>query len=104
MALRIPRQHYKFIENLRYEELIAQREEIVEKMKRKYGVDPTKPGSMLKMPDPSLPPEQQMEMLSGGPAAQSAAKLPGGPPDPIAMQKSTSKFDLAPRYQKDFSV
>jgi len=75
-------------------------------MKRKYGVDPTKPGSMLKMPDPSLPPEQQMEMLSGGQVGQTAAKLPGAAKaDAGPLQKSpSSNFDLAPRYQKDFSV
>jgi hypothetical protein len=65
LALRIPRQHYKYIEKLRFEELMEQRDEIVEKMKKKYGVDPTQPGNILKMPDPSLPPEQQMEMMQG---------------------------------------
>ena len=57
LALRIPRQHYKYIEKLRFEELMEQRDEIVKKLKKRYGVDPTQPGQMLKMPDPSLPPE-----------------------------------------------
>ena len=31
-ALRIPRQHYKFIEKLKYEEIMGQRDEIIGKM------------------------------------------------------------------------
>ena len=58
LALRIPRQHYKFIEKLKFEELMEQRDAIIKKMQRKYGIDPTKAMSMLTMPDPSLPPEQ----------------------------------------------
>ena len=30
-ALRVPRQHYKFIEKLRFEELMKQRDEIIKK-------------------------------------------------------------------------
>lgn len=41
LALRIPRQHYKYIEKLRFEELMEQRDEIVKKHKKRYGVDPT---------------------------------------------------------------
>jgi hypothetical protein len=66
LALRIPRQHYKYIEKLRFEELMEQRDEIRARLKKKYGVDPTEPGQMMKMPDPNLPPEQQMEMMAGG--------------------------------------
>ena len=39
MALRIPRQHYKYIEKLKFEELMKQRDEIIKKLKRKFGVD-----------------------------------------------------------------
>lgn len=42
MALRIPRQHYKHIEKLRFEEIMKQRDEIIIKLKKKYGIDPTK--------------------------------------------------------------
>ena len=42
MALKIPRQHYKHIEKLRFEEIMKQRDEIIVKLKKKYGVDPTK--------------------------------------------------------------
>ena len=44
LALRIPRQHYKYIEKLRFEELIEQREEIRVRFKRKFGIDPSMPG------------------------------------------------------------
>jgi len=44
LALRIPRQHYKYIEKLRFDELIEQREEIRARHRRKYGVDPSLPG------------------------------------------------------------
>ena len=64
LALKIPRQHYRYIENLRFDELMKQRDEIIEKIKKRYGIDPTKATSLLKMPDPSLPPEQQMEMMA----------------------------------------
>ena len=40
LCLKIPRQHYKFIEKLRFEELIIQREEIRARYKKKYGIDP----------------------------------------------------------------
>jgi hypothetical protein len=63
LCLRIPRQHYKYIEKLRFDELLEQKKEIVKKLKRKYGIDPTAPGGMMKMPDPNLPPEHQMEMI-----------------------------------------
>jgi len=55
--LKIPRQHYKYIENLRLEELVSQREEIIKKLKKRYGIDPTQSMQLLKMPDPSLPVE-----------------------------------------------
>ena len=54
MALRIPRQHFKHLETLRYEEMLEQRDEIIKKMKKK-GIDLTKKGSLVQMPDPSLP-------------------------------------------------
>ena len=57
-ALRIPRQHYKFIEKLRYEELMSQRDEIILKFSKKFGVDREKALSMMVMPDPNLPPEK----------------------------------------------
>ena len=66
LALRIPRQHYKYIEKLKFEELMKQRDEIIKKLKKKFGVDQEKALAMLIMPDPSLSPEKQMEMLSGG--------------------------------------
>jgi hypothetical protein len=44
LALRIPRQHYKYIEKLRFDELIEQREEIRARFKKKFGIDPSKPG------------------------------------------------------------
>jgi len=46
LALRIPRQHFKHIEKLRYEEMIEQRDEIIKKMKKK-GIDLTQKGSLL---------------------------------------------------------
>ena len=58
MALRIPRLHYKHLEKLRFEEIMQQRDEIIERIKRRYGIDPSKANALLKMPDPSLPPEQ----------------------------------------------
>ena len=58
MALRIPRLHYKHIEKLRFAEIMQQRDEIIGRIKRRYGIDPTKANALLKMPDPSLPPEQ----------------------------------------------
>lgn len=57
LALRIPRQHYKHIEKLRFEEIMQQRDEIVIKLKKKYGIDPTKQMAQLKPPDSKLPPE-----------------------------------------------
>jgi hypothetical protein len=54
LALRIPRQHFKHLEKLRYEEMIEQRDEIIKKMKKK-GIDLTKKGALVQMPDPSLP-------------------------------------------------
>lgn len=65
-ALRIPRQHYKMIEKLKYEELMVQRDEIIKKFSRKFGVDADQALRMMVMPDPNLPPEKQMELVSGG--------------------------------------
>jgi len=45
-ALRIPRQHYKHLEQLRYEEMLEQRDAIIKKMKKK-GIDLTKKGSLV---------------------------------------------------------
>jgi len=58
LALRIPRQHYKYIEKLKFEELMKQRDEIIKKLKKKFGVDQEKALAMLIMPDPSLSPEK----------------------------------------------
>ena len=64
-ALRVPRQHYKFIEKLRFEELMKQRDEIIKKCMKKFGVAKEEALRMMVMPDPSLAPEKQMELLSG---------------------------------------
>lgn len=56
-CLKIPRLHYKHIEKLRFEEITKQRDEIIQRIKRRYGIDPTKANALLKLPDPSLPPE-----------------------------------------------
>ena len=40
-ALRIPRAHYKHLEKLRYEEIMEQKDKIVARMVKKFGVDPT---------------------------------------------------------------
>jgi len=106
MALKIPRQHYKHIENLRFEEIMKQRDEIIARLKKKYGVDPTKQMAQLKMPDPSLPPEQQLEMLTGGALAQQASDSTNQgavKADPIAVTKQAANVN-APRMQKDFSI
>ena len=66
MALRIPRLHYKHLEKLRFEEIMQQRDEIIERIKRRYGIDPSKANALLKMPDPSLPPEQQIQLIASG--------------------------------------
>lgn len=81
LALRIPRQHYKHIEKLRFEEIKKQRDEIVIKLKKKYGIDPTKQMAQLKAPDPSLPAEQQFEMLTDGALVQ---QLAGKAPEPAS--------------------
>ena len=39
LALRIPRQHYQYIEKLKFEELMKQRDEIIKKLMKKFGVD-----------------------------------------------------------------
>lgn len=71
-CLRIPRQHYKRIEKLKFEELVEQKNEIKKKLTKKYGYDPTEKGKMgrvmanmvqMQMPDPSLPIHQQLEMV-----------------------------------------
>lgn len=65
-ALRIPRQHYKFIEKLKFEEIMKQRDDILTKMTKKFGCSREKALSMMIMPNPDLAPEQQMEQLTGG--------------------------------------
>ena len=65
-ALRIPRQHYKFIEKLKFEEIKQQRDEIIQKMQRKHNCTREEALKMFVMPDPTLPPEQQMEIVTGG--------------------------------------
>jgi hypothetical protein len=62
LALKIPRQHFKHIEKLKYEEMMEQRDLIIAKFKKK-GIDLTKKGALLNMPDPSLDPAKQLEML-----------------------------------------
>lgn len=112
MALRIPRQHYKHIEKLRFEEIKKQRDEIVAKLKKKYGIDPTKQMAQLKAPDPSLPPEQQFEMLTDGALVQ---QLAGKAPEPASKVSSDPKLEKigasksivnlgGPNMQKNFSV
>tara|TARA_B110000285_G_C14924330_1_gene514195 strand:+ start:343 stop:504 length:162 start_codon:yes stop_codon:yes gene_type:complete len=51
---------------MRYEQVIEQRDEIIKKLKKKYGVDPTKMIPTVNMPDPSLPVELQMQMVASG--------------------------------------
>ena len=78
LALKIPRQHFKHIEKLKYEEMLEQRDAIIAKFKKK-GIDLTQKGALLDMPDPSLDPAKQLEMLAGGatvPALE--APVPGG--------------------------
>lgn len=108
MALRIPRLHYKHIEKLRFAEIMQQRDEIIGRIKRRYGIDPTKANAILKMPDSSLPPEQQIALIASG------AQDPGMAPIDTAAaakavdivgQKKIGNIDLsAPRMQGDFSV
>lgn len=62
LALRIPRLHYKHLEQLKFEEMIEQRDKIIAKMKKK-GIDLSAKGSLLKLPDPSLPLDQQLLAL-----------------------------------------
>ena len=38
-ALRIPRNHYKHLEKLKYEEIMEQKNKIIAKMIKRYGVD-----------------------------------------------------------------
>ena len=45
-ALRIPRNHFKHLEKLRYEEVMEQRDKIVAKLIKKFGFDPTLPGAV----------------------------------------------------------
>ena len=45
-ALRIPRNHYKHLEKLQYEEVLEQKNKIVAKMIKKFGIDPTQPGAI----------------------------------------------------------
>lgn len=91
---------------------MQQRDEIIAKLKKKYGVDPTKQMAQLKMPDPSLPPEQQLELLTDGALAQQLAGK--GPEvqqtaqaektlDKVAAVKSIANLS-GPLMQKNFSV
>jgi hypothetical protein len=45
---------------------MSQKEEIIMKFCKKFGVDREKALSMLVMPDPHLPPEKMMELVTGG--------------------------------------
>lgn len=85
---------------------MEQRDEIVKKLKRRYGVDPTQPGSMLKMPDPSLPPEQQMEMMQGNSGLVSPVAGMDSMPVTNTLLGTISKAGLnsSPGMQKDFSI
>ena len=49
---------------------MKQRDEIIKKLKKKFGVDQEEALRMLIMPDPSMDPEKQMEIISGGKLAQ----------------------------------
>ncbi len=91
LAIRIPRLHYKHLENLRFEEIMKQRDEIIQKMQRKYGVDPTKAISMMKSPDPTLPLEEQLEILHGGKIQKPTSKSPSvdKPVDPLKTLSAT---------------
>lgn len=57
-ALRIPRQHYKFIEKLKFDEIMKQRDDIIDKMMKKHNCTREQAISMFVMPDPNLPAEQ----------------------------------------------
>jgi hypothetical protein len=48
---------------------------------KKFGVDKEKALSMMVMPDPSLPPEKQMELLTGGKLVQGATPVEQAAPD-----------------------
>jgi len=75
---------------------------VIKKLKKKFGVDQEKALQMLIMPDPSLSPEKQMEMISGGkvginegdkaisaPApADAAAGVPGAAAAPTKEDKA----------------
>ena len=51
-ALRIPREHYKFIDKLKYEEIVTQRDQIIAKVQKAYNVsDKDYALRMLTMPD-----------------------------------------------------
>ena len=54
---------------------MKQRDQIIERIKKRYGVDPTTSYALLKMPDPSLPPEQQMEIITNGALAGGSSNL-----------------------------
>ena len=104
LALRIPRQHYKYIEKLRFEELIEQREEIRDRHRKKYGIDPALPGALLRMPDPSLPPEQQMEMLEGGGGKLAGGTGAGSPSNPLSRSPTSKGLLGSPQMQKEYSM
>lgn len=88
-ALRIPRQHYKFIEKLKYEELMRQKDDIVAKFCSKFGVDREKALSMMVMPDPKLPPEKMLEMVTGGKLAVDK------PTEPAAVTETQTPVKIA---------
>lgn len=62
------------------------------------------------MPDPSLPPEQQMEMITNGALAvgssnPTSAQKPGALNLPDKLLAAKSKLDLgSPRMQNDLSI
>jgi len=62
LALRIPRQHYKHLEKLRFEEMVEQRDKIIAQMKKK-GIDYNKKGSLIKRPDKSLSLPDQLDEI-----------------------------------------
>lgn len=46
--------------------MIQQRDEIRQKIIKKYKIDPLKAQQIIEMPDHRLPPEEQLKMLSTG--------------------------------------
>ena len=60
-ALSIPRQHFKFIENLQADEIVKQKDEIVQEMAANMGVPPDKLLSMLYKKEVAKKARQEVE-------------------------------------------